>query len=42
MTPDQPKNPLHGVTLSAIVTEQGVHRAPYERSLRRAWDSAAH
>lgn len=21
MTPDQPKNPLHGVTLSAIVTE---------------------
>ncbi|MGB1711379.1 MAG: S-methyl-5-thioribose-1-phosphate isomerase [Miltoncostaeaceae bacterium] len=26
----------------AIVTEQGVHRAPYERSLRQAWDAAAH
>jgi len=28
--------------VTAIVTEQGVHRAPFERSLRRAWDSAAH
>jgi methylthioribose-1-phosphate isomerase len=28
--------------VSAIVTEQGVHRPPYERSLRRAWDDAAH
>lgn len=28
--------------VSAIVTEQGVHRAPYERSLRQAWDDAAH
>lgn len=27
--------------VAAIVTEQGVHRAPYERSLRRAWDAAA-
>lgn len=28
--------------VTAIITEQGVHRAPYERSLRRAWDEAAH
>jgi methylthioribose-1-phosphate isomerase len=28
--------------VAAIVTEQGVHRAPYERSLRQAWDAAAH
>ena len=28
--------------VSAIVTEQGVHRAPYERSLRDAWDAAGH
>lgn len=26
--------------VSAIVTEQGVHRPPYERSLRAAWDAA--
>ncbi|MEW6582749.1 MAG: S-methyl-5-thioribose-1-phosphate isomerase [Actinomycetota bacterium] len=26
--------------VSAIVTEQGVHRAPYERSLQAAWDAA--
>jgi len=26
--------------VSAIVTEQGVHRAPYERSLRAAWEAA--
>jgi methylthioribose-1-phosphate isomerase len=28
--------------VAAIVTEQGVHRAPYERSLRQAWDAADH
>ncbi len=26
--------------VSAIVTEQGVHRPPYDRSLRAAWDAA--
>jgi methylthioribose-1-phosphate isomerase len=26
--------------VAAIVTEQGVHRAPYERSLRAAWEAA--
>ena len=26
--------------VSAIVTEQGVHRPPYERTLRAAWDAA--
>jgi methylthioribose-1-phosphate isomerase len=26
--------------VAAIVTEQGVHRPPYERSLRAAWDAA--
>jgi eIF-2B alpha/beta/delta-like uncharacterized protein len=46
-SPDAPvANPAFDRTparlVSAIVTEQGVHRAPYERSLRRAWDSAAH
>lgn len=45
--PDAPvANPAFDRTparlVTAIVTEQGVHRAPYERSLRRAWDAAAH
>ena len=46
-SPDAPvANPAFDRTparlVTAIVTEQGVHRAPYERSLRRAWDAAAH
>ena len=27
--------------VSAIVTEQGVHRPPYDRTLRAAWDAAS-
>lgn len=46
-SPDAPvANPAFDRTparlVTAIITEQGVHRAPYERSLRRAWDDAAH
>lgn len=46
-SPDAPvANPAFDRTparlVTAIVTEQGVHRAPYERSLRQAWDAAAH
>ena len=26
--------------VSAIVTEQGIHRPPYDRTLRAAWDAA--
>ncbi len=46
-SPDSPvANPAFDRTparlVTAIVTEQGVHRAPYERSLRDAWDTAGH
>jgi methylthioribose-1-phosphate isomerase len=46
-SPDAPvANPAFDRTparlVSAIITEQGVHRAPYERSLRDAWDAAGH
>ncbi len=33
------RTPQHLV--AAIVTEQGVHRPPYDRSLRAAWEAAA-
>jgi methylthioribose-1-phosphate isomerase len=44
-SPDAPvANPAFDRTparfVSAIVTEQGVHRAPYERSLAAAWEAA--
>ena len=46
-SPDAPvANPAFDRTparlVTAIVTEQGVHRAPYERSLAAAWEAAAH
>ncbi len=46
-SPDAPvANPAFDRTparlVTAIVTEQGVHRPPYERSLRQAWDGAGH